>query len=55
MRILDGEFREGDTIKVDVEAGQLVLRRVAGGAGGGSAPEPAPEPVTASGEDQVQL
>jgi ATP-dependent Clp protease ATP-binding subunit ClpB len=38
MRMLEGEFREGDTIKVDVVKGQLQLIRVPG-------PEPAPVQV----------
>jgi ATP-dependent Clp protease ATP-binding subunit ClpB len=42
MRILEGEFHEGDTIKVDAKGNELVLTRVAGPAAVPAEPEPAP-------------
>jgi ATP-dependent Clp protease ATP-binding subunit ClpB len=41
MRILEGEFREGDTIRVDVRGGELELIRDAGPVAVPSDPEPA--------------
>ena len=41
MRILEGEFRDGDTIRVDVRDGELQLSRVAGPEPVPSNPEPA--------------
>jgi ATP-dependent Clp protease ATP-binding subunit ClpB len=38
MAILEGRFREGDTVDVDVEGGELVIRG-GGDADGGAAPE----------------
>jgi len=42
MRILEGEFHEGDTIKVDAKGNELVLARVSGPAAVPAEPEPAP-------------
>jgi ATP-dependent Clp protease ATP-binding subunit ClpB len=41
MRILEGELRDGDTIRVDVRDGELQLSRVAGPEPAPSNPEPA--------------
>jgi ATP-dependent Clp protease ATP-binding subunit ClpB len=41
--ILEGRFREGDTIEVDVETGELVLRR----SGGDHTPEEEEEIIDA--------
>jgi hypothetical protein len=41
MRILEGEFHEGDTIKVDAKGNELRLTRVAKSAAVTAEPEPA--------------
>jgi ATP-dependent Clp protease ATP-binding subunit ClpB len=49
MRILEGEFREGDTIRVEVGDGELHLIRVAGPERVTGKPEPSnPQPAATS-------
>jgi len=55
MRILEGEFQDGDAINVDASDAELTITgRGSSGPGGAGVPEAEPIPVNASGEDQVQ-
>jgi ATP-dependent Clp protease ATP-binding subunit ClpB len=51
IRILEGEFREGDTVRVEASGGSLTLQALhpSGGSGPAAGEEPAGEPLAAAG------
>jgi ATP-dependent Clp protease ATP-binding subunit ClpB len=49
MAIIEGRFSEGDTIRVDLRDGQLVIERAGAAAGPGPAPAPAAPPRIGGG------